>query len=789
MRTIVINNPGPQGPVGPIGLSGSQGPSGSQGASGSQGPSGSIGPSGPTGSSAPFNNIGGNIWATTSSLEVTGSFLVSGSSTFTNIGPAIFSGSANITGATTMSSAVVTGNVTVLGTASINVLQINTTINSTGSNTLGDAANDTQTLYGSVVIPTGSLTVSGNVSFGTSSAGFYWDNTNGYLGIKKTNPAVEIDVVGSIRATSTVFNSTTQTQIIQVNSGVSALRFFSGSVETARYDGNNWGFYTTTPTARLQVKGSGATSATTALHVENTNASASLVVLDNGFVGINTGSALFNLDVNGTARVQNHIYLASGFSYISLGNNVNLRSNIVGGAGYVVDAQSFNTLSGTNNEQGFGLFSGTYAPTSASGTPSFNALKLTPTINQTGGANGITRGLYINPTLTAAADWRAIESTNGRIVISDTATVTGSNATSLLDLSQTWNTSGTPIGIKLNITDTTSATLSDLISLQVGGSPRFRVLKSGFFVHNTGGEIGGNLVVGGSTIDASSQLEIRSTTRGFLIPRMTTTQRDAILTPTTGLQIFNSTEGYTEYYDSFWGWMPIANQNEWKRKWGSEYFNDFGVNNAFTGDGVFQTFPVNGGSYNTSVSITGTYIGYMGLSTGVNTNGQNAIRTDLNFGRFWQLSHRVSLVSRLFIPTLSDVTDRYNVLFGISGGTNSTVNSGCAFIYDEGGVGTGTTASPNWQIITATSSVRTNFVTSVPVAINTWYSFRIESNSTFTEIYYYINDVLVRTETTNIPTGVASSLPIASMTKTAGTTARILAVDYLGYKMKLNSAR
>jgi hypothetical protein len=35
-----------------------------------------------------------------------------------------------------------------------------------------------------------------------------------------------------------------------------------------------------------------------------------------------------------------------------------------------------------------------------------------PIINQTGGANGITRGLYVNPTLTAAADWRSIEWSN-----------------------------------------------------------------------------------------------------------------------------------------------------------------------------------------------------------------------------------------------------------------------------------------------------------------------------------------------------------------------------------------
>jgi len=214
------------------------------------------------------------------------------------------------------------GNLTLNGTASISTLVVNQTQYSSGSNQLGDAANDTQTLYGTVVIPTGSLTVSGNVSFGTSSAGFYWDNTNGYLGIKKTNPAVEIDVVGSIRATSTVFNSTTQTQNIQINSGVSTLRFLSGSVETARYDGNNWGFYTTAPTARLHIKGAGATSATTAFRVENTNASASLVVLDNGNVGIGTTTPSQTLTVNGNISASGDLFINTGSNQIRIGDGI-----------------------------------------------------------------------------------------------------------------------------------------------------------------------------------------------------------------------------------------------------------------------------------------------------------------------------------------------------------------------------------------------------------------------------------------------------------------------------------
>lgn len=49
----------------------------------------------------------------------------------------------------------------------------------------------------------------------------------------------------------------------------------------------------------------------------------------------------------------------------------------------------------------------TFAPTS--GTAVFNNFEVASTINQTGGANGVTRGIYITPTLTAAADWRGLE--------------------------------------------------------------------------------------------------------------------------------------------------------------------------------------------------------------------------------------------------------------------------------------------------------------------------------------------------------------------------------------------
>ena len=45
-----------------------------------------------------------------------------------------------------------------------------------------------------------------------------------------------------------------------------------------------------------------------------------------------------------------------------------------------------------------------------------------------------------------------------------------------------------------------------------------------------------------NTPDASSALEIESTTGGILIPRMTETQRDAIALPASGLMIYQTDE-------------------------------------------------------------------------------------------------------------------------------------------------------------------------------------------------------------------------------------------------------
>ena len=60
--------------------------------------------------------------------------------------------------------------------------------------------------------------------------------------------------------------------------------------------------------------------------------------------------------------------------------------------------------------------------------------------------------------------------------------------------------------------------------------------------------------IGTTTPDASSALDITSTTAGLLIPRMTETQRDAISTAATGLMIYqiDGTAGFYYYNGSSW---------------------------------------------------------------------------------------------------------------------------------------------------------------------------------------------------------------------------------------------
>lgn len=82
--------------------------------------------------------------------------------------------------------------------------------------------------------------------------------------------------------------------------------------------------------------------------------------------------------------------------------------------------------------------------------------------------------------------------------------------------------------------------------------------------------------IGTPTPSPSAVLEISSTTKGLLLPRLTTAQRNNITSPPTGLQVYNLDDGCTDTYDgSYWmkncplkqtGVGDSTGTNQWTKK-------------------------------------------------------------------------------------------------------------------------------------------------------------------------------------------------------------------------------
>src|SRR5215831_4689990 len=62
----------------------------------------------------------------------------------------------------------------------------------------------------------------------------------------------------------------------------------------------------------------------------------------------------------------------------------------------------------------------------------------------------------------------------------------------------------------------------------------------------------------GTLPSASAMLDVKSTTKGLLIPRMTLAQRNAIASPATGLLVFQSDIVPGFYYYTGSGWINLA---------------------------------------------------------------------------------------------------------------------------------------------------------------------------------------------------------------------------------------
>jgi hypothetical protein len=105
----------------------------------------------------------------------------------------------------------------------------------------------------------------------------------------------------------------------------------------------------------------------------------------------------------------------------------------------------------------------------------------------------------------------------------------------------------TAVGVIFNTTENYTVSGAKLVSFQNSD-----VEKA--FVDMDGGGSFSTMAIGTDTPDPSASLEIVSTSKGLLLPRMTTAQRDNVSGPVAGLLIYNtSTSGLNFYNGVAWG--------------------------------------------------------------------------------------------------------------------------------------------------------------------------------------------------------------------------------------------
>jgi len=283
------------------------------------------------------------------------------------------------------------------------------------------------------------------------NANLFWDDTNNRLGIGTTAPVSELGIVGNK-------NSAVGLYVKNSNSSSSASSYFAfgqspdASPYNAAFIEHYSGSFTTSgfrlASSVALISGAGCSNGFSfVVDVNSTSAVMRFIfsntekmrIFNNGNLLLQNGGTFtdagYRLDVNGTARVSTSLltgtFLEVGTSlYCNLlrpktnSTELTIYSPHIPTYG-VTFWQSYNDTdaftSGTRTLIRAGI---TFNPTS--GTAVRNQLLIDPIINQTGGASGISRGLYVNPTLTAAADWRAIEVGSGITILGASTTAKAS---------------------------------------------------------------------------------------------------------------------------------------------------------------------------------------------------------------------------------------------------------------------------------------------------------------------------------------------------------------------------
>lgn len=275
--------------------------------------------------------------------------------------------------------------------------------------------------------------------------------------------------------------------------------------------------------------------------VGNNGATEAMTILNSGNVGIGTTTPNQKLDVNGTIAV-------SGLQFRGLTHYTGADSS----ATFDFNANDISTVSHT-----FRL----YRSTNTTGTVGLQIFKgdNTSTVNHylAGNTNSFLAANNGNVGIGTTGPDRLLHAE-----VSDAVTNAITYAQRLSHITSGTAAAGFGVGTEYELegADGTNLVAGAIEVLWADASTGAEDADMVFKVA-TGGAVadhkmrltsGGTLAVGTPTPNANAILDLTSTTKAFMPPRMTTAQRDAIPAPTDGMIIWNTTTGQLEDYNSGW---------------------------------------------------------------------------------------------------------------------------------------------------------------------------------------------------------------------------------------------
>jgi len=229
---------------------------------------------------------------------------------------------------------------------------------------------------------------------------------------------------------------------------------------------------------------------------------------------------------------------------------------------------------------------------------------------------------------------------------------------------------------------------------------------------------------------------------------------------------------------------------------GIYYFNDFlGVFTTSTNDGNISSDGNVGSSNSPNSDANKQGFGNANTSTATAGYGNIYIGHNATLLIDFILGGGVTIYETLiWLPNLSTSGERFSCLIGFSSGfinQNNSANN-IAFLYDEGNIafaGSGG-ASANWRAVTTDSATRTFTDTGVAVNAGAFIKLKIVVNANASSVGFYIDNTLVATHTTNIPSGNTKRLNVRNyIQKSVGYTQRQLILDYVKLQQTFTTAR